>query len=203
MVKQISAIFGIAFLIAACETKTSEPEIEVHVEHGEFTDSRDGQTYKTVTIESQTWMAENLNYKTDKSFCYNNVTDSCNIYGRLYSEYRFNNDYIELCPEGWHTPNREEWIILFETVGGTETAGIKLHSSDRWMYSWGIGENKYGFSILPAGEKCSNFDGVNKWATFWVSKNSANYDRVDITWDRPNFQNFDRDCAFSIRCIKD
>lgn len=203
MVKQISAIFGIAFLIAACETKTSEPEIEVHVEHGEFTDSRDGQTYKTVTIESQTWMAENLNYKTDKSFCYNNVTDSCNIYGRLYSEYYMPAERMELCPEGWHTPNTEEWSILFETIGGLETAGTKLHSKDRWIHEWKVGEDKYDFSILPTGEKCSDFDGVNKWATFWVSKNSPNYDRVNITGDRPYFENYDKDCAYPIRCLKD
>ena len=137
-----------------------------------FTDPRDGQTYRTVQIGSQTWMAENLNYRTDDSYCYDDESANCRKYGRLYTW----NAALNACPSGWHLPSKAEFETLIAAVGGYGVAGRALKSTSGWMED-GNGTDVYGFSALPAGYyNDGNFFNVGSNATFWsATEGSSNY----------------------------
>jgi uncharacterized protein (TIGR02145 family) len=93
-----------------------------------FTDSRDGKTYKKVTIGTQTWMADNLSYNAPGSVCYKNSDDNCGKYGRMYPW----ETAKEACPAGFHLPSDAEWTILMDYIGGTATASTMLKSATGW-----------------------------------------------------------------------
>ena len=105
-----TAAVAAAICLAGC-SKTPTPE-SVPETHNTFTDSRDGQKYRTVVIGGDRWMAQNLNYEIDSSWCYNDSLSYCKKYGRLYVW----NAAMKACPAGYHLPSYDEWNNLAQTV---------------------------------------------------------------------------------------
>jgi len=105
-----------------------------------FTDPRDGKVYKTVKIGEQVWMAENLNFDCEGSWCY------AEKYGRLYDW----ETAMKVCPPGWHLPSIEEWDELVNFAGGEDALRAKSGWSD-YQGKSGNGIDAYGFSALPGG----------------------------------------------------
>ncbi|MCL2283701.1 MAG: fibrobacter succinogenes major paralogous domain-containing protein [Fibromonadales bacterium] len=152
-------------------------------------DSRDGKTYKTVVIGTQTWMAENLNYDVPNNatdVCYDNLTSNCTKYGRLYnwatamnidaaynnSSYTASAKHKGVCPDGWHIPSYAEWTILYNYNGGS-SVGEKLKATNGWNN--GNGTDDYGFSALPGGIGFSSngsFSNAGSISIWWSSTES-------------------------------
>ena len=197
------------------ETNTFEVDNTGGGTTGTFTDPRDGQTYQTVEIGTQTWMAENLNYQTTNSWCYDDDPANCNIYGRLYNwEAAFN-----ACPSGWHLPSDEEWKQMEMALGMSQSEaddtgwrgtdeGEKMKSTSGWNNN-GNGTNSSGFSALPGGYRNSSdsFDGLGNFGYWWSSSEISGThawtrglrdgdDQVGREYGRKTH-------SFDVRCIKD
>lgn len=133
-----------------------------------ITDSRDGKKYEVVKIGNQWWMAENLDYVLDSSFCYNDELDSCEIYGRLYTwdvamnlDRRYLTDnafYYEqvdsvhqgICPDNWHIPTKSEWRKLIEFMefhNGDEGSGASIRTPYGWVTGKGEWADDYSHKV--------------------------------------------------------
>ena len=175
---------------------------------GTMTDERDGKTYKTVTIGTQTWMAENLNYDTDATNCYDGREYLCTIYGGLYKW----GAAMVVCPSGWHLPDTTEWKMLITAVGGESTAGRMLKSTSGWDDYKGEnvnGTDAYSFAVLPAGYYFGNvmdYRYEGSYTCFWSSTGNRNtgsayYMRVFVRDDASLY--YENNYKFSVRCVQD
>lgn len=164
-----------------------------------FKDPRDGKVYKTVTIGSQTWMAENMNYATDSSMCYDHDSRNCEKYGRFYPWGQANNS---VCPENWRLPDTNDWNTLINNAGGKKSAATNLESTVPWwaariVFEKGTGKikkdengslifekkddsggiDKFGFNILPSGHLggIGNYkNDIGHSAYFWTATTKPN-----------------------------
>ena len=126
---------------------------------GTFTDERDGQVYKYVTIGEQVWMAENLKFDAPYSQCYDKIEGFCDTFGKFYSLHVdgeglgiFDQVLVDtICPAGWHVPSLKDWNSLAESMGGIEYAGPRLMSSEDFGERYTPGSDDCAFNALPAG----------------------------------------------------
>lgn len=168
-----------------------------------FTDGRDGKSYKFVQIGDATWMAENLNFETEGSFCPEGGTRKCGKFGRLYSW----DAAQKVCPAGWRLPSVADFESLLAAAGGAENAGAVLKSSDGWFKKKN-GSDALGFAALPAGYRTADgkFDGIGGYAYFWsASENAdgfANYLFLEFGSAAAAINALDKGSARSVRCVK-
>lgn len=193
-----------------------------------FTDSRDGNVYKMVTIGDQLWMAENLRYlpsvvvpatgsnTTPYYYVYGyngtnvnaaKATTNYTTYGVLYNW----SASCSSCPPGWHLPSDAEWFELTDYLGGTGVAAGKLKETGttNWTSPNTGATNETGFTALPGGYRY--FDGTFGTVGYGGGWWSATEHHAPTAWDRLMlfsssnvFRNdYDKEVGFSVRCVRD
>lgn len=205
-------------------------ESEDNCEYGILEDARDGQTYKTVRIGEQVWMAEDLNYRTSEEMWYEDLDDCIlNINGDCvhhgfyytwveaidsigtYNTYGLKCGYQILCtlpqpirgicPEGWHLPSYDEFDELYYAMGENYRA---MQATGFGL--WNNATDSYGFSALPTGYGSDNkpsHEGIS--LGFWAST-GGNRSRVDSWYvhnDGFGHTDDEKDLGYMVRCIQD
>lgn len=196
-----------------------------------ITDSRDGKIYNTVQIGTQCWMEQNLNIGTRiqgnigqtnnsiiEKHCYNDIEDSCTVYGGLYMwdemmQYTTTPGVQGICPTGYHIPTTEEWLTMVTYLGGGTVAGGKLKEAGyrHWLTPNTGADNSSGFTAFGGGTHryapYNYFYLLMEAGIYWSSSLYAG------VW--PWRQNLDYNSAetspyyclktesFSVRCLKD
>ena len=189
-----------------------------------FVDERDDKRYNKVTIGSQVWMAENLNYDVPDNtsdVCYSNNDANCDTYGRLYnwstamngasSSSRSPSGVQGVCPVGWHLPSDAEWTALTDAVGDASTAGTKLKSSTGWYNAngTGIGTDDYGWSALPGGygHSVGDFNYAGSYGYWWsATEYYAIYSWYRYVYYIDEYVHWDYNSKaflYSVRCVQD
>lgn len=190
-----------------------------------FTDSRDGETYRTVKIGDQIWMVDSLRYNAKGSYAPDNVEANVKDFGRLYTwttalnipaefsvqslakDFAMYNkirgkNYQGIAPEGWHIPSKKEWEQLLSNLDARSN-GCELRSECLWQKP---GKDSFGFFALPAGYRFDNgtFCHFGRRARFWAKDEygKANAFRVSITDNSVDIEGVYRSDAVSIRCVK-
>ena len=210
-----------------------ESYLNPDVQYGSLVDSRDNQIYKTVQIGDQVWMAQNLNYASEGSSCFNDTAAYCELFGRLYywsaamdsvgtwsdngKGCGFKKSCTPtypvrgVCPEGWHLPSAEEFETLVATIGGLDSASIKLMSPlgwyDHFMTRQFNPNNSTGFSAIAAGSKSteSGYWGIGRGAGFFSSTdyNTYNARNMSLYPGEPAVGTSSKNGMESVRCVKD
>ena len=110
-----------------------------------------------------------------------------------------------ICPIGWHVPENDEWGVLVDHYGGSETAAIELKGdySEAWY-----GNGSSGFNALPGGfrdwgNSVFFFQGTS--GDWWTSSEQGSGFWIGMDANSDNVQNalFGRAMGNSIRCLKD
>jgi len=192
----------------------------------------DGNTYDTIQIGEQLWMAGNLrvtHYRngtpipnvtgntewgslTTGARCYydNDSTLYDSLYGALYNLYAVV-DVNGLCPEGWHAPTNGEWNQIQSYLGGEAVAGGKMKEAGtlHWLAPNTGATNSSGFTGLPGGFRgMENTFGYLQENGIWWSSTTYN---SSSSWSRYLWYMYagidanptPKTLGLSVRCIKD
>lgn len=170
---------------------------------GKFSDARDGNVYRTININSTTWMAENLRYKaTEGSSHFDKDSKNNSSYGVLYNW----KTAMKACPDGWRLPTGAEFRALVDQID--QEGKWKSKQSDT---------TSFGIQLAGMQDYEGTFTEMDESGYYWTSteydKDNAEYFSYMVVVNTPvvdisrkddvgDIHGAEKTSKYSVRCVK-
>ncbi len=193
----------------ACSCKTinsiHSPGINSTQSDSLVTDNSGNMYPVKVLLDGKLWMTANLEVNIPNSYCYENVKENCEQYGRLYT-WESAKEGCKLLGEGWRLPASDEWQQLTMLYGrGTQDSNVYRKEAYKSLQNGGSS----GFNALLGGGRTPDgqYSRLDAHGFYWTGTEGDSA----TAW----FYNFGKGSqalyqqgggeqlsAFSVRCVK-
>jgi uncharacterized protein (TIGR02145 family) len=202
--------------------KSDEIEVTIidlpEVSFGSYTDTRDGHTYRTVQIGSQTWMADNLAFlpaitSPSNSSIHEPYYYVYDYYGEDINKAITTNNYktygvlynwqaaMNACPDGWHLPDSIEWENLSENI--SFSFGNAFHNAKTLAANslWEKSNNKGDVGYDLSSNNCSGFSGLPGGYYLKTNYNEGIFQEIEESgfwWSSTTIENSNQPLLFHL-----
>ena len=203
-----NVLYKTALLVALSSCGThSHMQTDLAVRQDTVVTDKDGKRYPVKEMTKGTmWMTANLDWNIPDSYCYNNASENCTAYGRLYT-WKVATQVCSMLGEGWRLPAIADWQALTKTYTGSvsDSNVMRKEAYRALLISGGSGFN----AVLGGGR---NPDGqyarIDAHGFYWTATEiddstawSYNFAKGSQSLYQQNGGEKSR--AFSVRCVKD
>lgn len=170
---------------------------------GKFTDARDGNVYRTISVNGTLWMAENLKFRAKEgSFFFDNDSNNIPAYGVLY-EWK---TAMTVCPKGWHLPSGDEFRALANTIEQNES----MNKVPPDLNSFGVqlgGMQDYEGTFSEMDESCyywtsTEYDNTNSEYFSYLVIDEMPVIDISRKEDIADIHGTEKSNKYSVRCAR-
>ena len=181
---------------------------------GLIAEDAENNSYTTVRIGCDCWMAENLRTSAANAVYYDEDAENAD-FGMLYSLADVfppvratspeNAPIQGICPEGWAVPTLAQYNAMMAVAGSVEN----LKATTGWLPEY-VGTNETGFSAMAPGFYNASADQFQKhltFAGFWTSSSSdvagtGVIFEINYNCDNGTPSGAPEANKYSVRCVK-
>ena len=199
----------VVFIIAinCCRTLNAIPPHEMTMTglNDSLLIDRDGNRYSIKKmLDNNLWMTTNLKSNIPDSYCYGNIKENCEQYGRLYT-WESAQKGCNLLGEGWRLPADDDWQKLATSYG------LPLDSVDYRVgaYKALLKDGNSQFNALLGGGRDTNgkYARLDAHGFYWTASEVNDSAAVFYNFGKGSHRLYRQDDgekseAFAVRCVK-